>query len=207
LSDPTPDAQRQKTELRAALLGARGAMPSAEREALSAAICGRAIDLPVFRAAGTVHAYVGVASEVRTLPLLEAAWRAGTRVVCPRIGTGGRLEGRLVRSVEDLMAGPRGLREPDPQTTALVPAQEIDLVVVPGVGFDRQGHRLGFGGGYYDRFLSTTGALRLGLAFSLQIVDRIPQGLGDEPVHWIVTERETIECRGRGSSPPGAAST
>jgi 5-formyltetrahydrofolate cyclo-ligase len=173
---------------------------------MSAAICGRAAGLPVFRAAGTVHAYVGVASEVRTLPLLEAAWKAGKRVVCPRIGMGGRLEGRRVRSVEDLVTGPRGLREPDPETTSLVPAEEIDLVVAPGVGFDRRGRRLGLGGGYYDRFLSTTGASRLGLAFSLQIVDWIPQGPGDEPVHWIVTERETIECRGRGPSPPGAAS-
>ena len=207
LSDTVPDARRPKTELRAALLEARGAIPPAEREALSAVICDRAADLPAFREATTVHAYVGVASEVRTLPLLEAAWGAGKRVVCPRIGIGGRLEGRRVRSFEDLVSGPRGLREPDPDTTDLVPAEEIDLVVVPGIGFDRQGGRLGFGGGYYDRFLSTTAASRLGLAFSLQIVDRIPQEPGDEPVHWIVTERETIECRGRGPRPPRAAST
>ncbi|MGH7543697.1 MAG: 5-formyltetrahydrofolate cyclo-ligase [Gemmatimonadota bacterium] len=207
MGEPVPDARRPKAELRETLLEARRAIPPAEREALSAAICGRAARLPAFRAAKTVHAYFGVGSEVRTLPLLEDAWRAGKRLVCPRIGTGGRLESRQVRSPEDLVAGPRGLREPDPETTALVPAAEIDLVVVPGVGFDRRGGRLGFGGGYYDRFLSTTGALRLGLAFSLQIVDRIPQGPGDEPLHWIVTERDTIECRGRGPTPPGAAST
>lgn len=201
-----PDGGRQKAQLRAALLEARRGIPPVEREALSAAICGRAAGLPAFRAAGTVHAYVGVASEVRTLPLLEDAWRAGKRVVCPRMGIDGRLEGRLVRSPEDLVAGPRGLKEPDPETTPLVPAGEIDLVVVPGVGFDRRGGRLGFGGGYYDRFLSATGALRVGLAFSLQIVDGIPQGPGDERVHWIVTERETIECRGWGASPPGAVS-
>ncbi|MGH7588389.1 MAG: 5-formyltetrahydrofolate cyclo-ligase [Gemmatimonadota bacterium] len=207
MSDPIPDAGRQKAELRATLLEARRAIPPAERDALSAVICERAAGLPVFRAAGTVHAYVGVAGEVRTLPLLEDAWRAGKRVVCPRIGIGGRLESRQVRSPEDLVAGPRGLREPDPETTVLVPPEEIDLVVVPGVGFDRHGRRLGFGGGYYDRFLSSTGASRLGLAFSLQIIDRIPQGPGDEPVHWIVTERETIACRGRGPRPPRAAST
>jgi 5-formyltetrahydrofolate cyclo-ligase len=207
LSDPIPDTRRDKAELRAALLEARAAILPAVRETLSAAICGRAVVLPVFRAAGTVHAYVGVASEVRTLPLLEAAWGAGKRVVCPRIGIGGRLEARRVRSVGDLVPGARGLREPDPETTALVPAEEIDLVVVPAVGFDRHGARLGFGEGYYDRFLSTTDASRLGLAFSLQIVERIPQGPGDEPVHWIVTERETIECRGRGPSPPRVAST
>ncbi len=207
MSDPIPDAGRQKAELRATLLEARRAIPPAEREALSAIICDRAAGLPAFGTAETVHVYVGVGGEVRTLPLLEEAWRAGKRVVCPRIGIDGRLESRQIRSPEDLVAGPRGLRQPDPETTVLVPPEEIDLVVAPGVGFDRQGRRLGFGGGYYDRFLSSTGASRLGLAFSLQIVDRIPQGPGDEPVHWIVTERETIECRGRGPSPPGAAST
>ena len=184
MSDPIPDPRREKAELRATLLEARGAIPPEKREALSAAICDRAAGLPAFRAADTVHVYVGVAGEVRTLPLLAAAWGASKRV-----------------------AGPRGLREPDPETTVLVPPEAIDLVVVPGVGFDRRGGRLGFGGGYYDRFLSKTGALRLGLAFSLQIVDRIPQGPGDEPVHWIVTERETIACRGRGPRPPRAAST
>lgn len=207
MSAPIPDTRRRKSELRATLREARRAIPPAEREALSAVICDRAAGLPVFRAAGTVHAYVGVADEVRTLSLLEDAWRGGKRVVCPRIGIGGRLESRQIRSPEDLVAGPRGLRQPDPETTVLVPPGEIDLVVVPGIGFDRQGRRLGFGGGYYDRFLSSTRASRLGLAFSLQIVDRIPQGPGDEPVHWIVTERETIACKGRGTSPPGAAST
>ena len=207
MSDPIPDTRRQKAELRAALLEARRAISPAEREALSAVICDRAAGLPAFRAADTVHVYVGVAGEVRTLPLLEAAWGAGQRVACPRVGIGGRLETRQIRFPEDLVAGPRGLREPDPERTVLVPPEAIDLVVVPGVGFDRRGGRLGFGGGYYDRFLSTTGASRLGLAFSLQIVDRIPQGPGDEPVHWIVTERETIACRGRGPSSPGAGST
>ena len=205
MGDPIPGGER-KAELRAALLEARRRIPRAEREALSAAICGRAEGLPAYRAAGTVHAYVGVASEVRTLPLLEDAWGAGKRVVCPRIGSDGRLEGRQVRSPEDLVEGPRGLLEPDPETSPVVSAEEIDLVVVPGIGFDRRGGRLGFGGGYYDRFLATTGASRLGLAFSLQIVDGIPQGPGDEPVHWIVTEREIIECRGWRASPPGAAS-
>lgn len=197
MGDPVPDLERRKAELRATLLAARRAIPPAERAALSEVICRHAAGLAVFQAAGTVHSYVGrIAGEVATLPLLEDAWRAGKRVVCPRIATGGRLEARQIRSPEDLVAGPRGLVEPDPRTTALVPPKEIELVVVPGVGFDRQGHRLGMGGGYYDRFLSTTDAWRLGLAFSLQIVDRIPRAPGDEPVHWIVSERETIECRG-----------
>ena len=160
MGDPVPDGER-KAEIRAALLEARRRIPPAEREALSAAICGRTAKMPAYRAAGTVHAYVGVASEVRTLPLLEDAWRAGKRVVCPRIGTDGRLEGRQVRSRGDLVAGPRGLLEPDPERTPIIPGEELDLVVVPGVGFDRRGGRLGFGGGYYDRFLSATGALRV----------------------------------------------
>lgn len=172
---------------------------------MSTAICRRVVALPVYRRAGTVHVYFGaVAGEVATTPLLEDAWASGKRVVCPRIASEGGLEGRAVRSLADFVPGPMGLREPDPRSTLPVEPRSIDLVVVPGLGYDRQGHRLGFGAGFYDRFLATTEAPRVGLAFSLQLVDRIPRGPGDEPVDWIVTEVEVIDCRPPQGLPRGA---
>lgn len=163
---------------------------------MSVAICRRAVELRPYREAGTVHTYFGtIAGEVATAALLEDAWAAGKRVVCPRIGSEGGLESRVVRSMEDFVGGPMGLREPEPDSSPLVEPEAIDLVVVPGIGFDIGGHRLGFGTGYYDRFLTTTEATRVGLAFSLQIIHRIPRGPDDEPVDWIVTETEVIDCR------------
>jgi 5-formyltetrahydrofolate cyclo-ligase len=90
-----------------------------------------------------------------------------------------------------------GLREPDPGRTPLVSPGAFDLAIVPGIGFDRSGHRIGFGAGYYDRFLASTSASRVALAFSLQIVDWIPHGPEDQPVDWIVTEAGVIDCRER----------
>lgn len=165
---------------------------------MSTSICHRAAGLPCYREAGWVHVYFGtIAGEVATAALLEDAWAAGKRVACPRIGSEGGLESREVRSLEDFVPGPMGLREPDPATAPLVDPEAIDVVVVPGIGYDREGHRLGFGAGFYDRFLATTGAERVALAFSLQLIERIPKGPGDEPVDWIVTEMEVIDCRPR----------
>lgn len=195
---PEPRAVRgeRKAALRAELLARRRAIPPDRHAALSAAICRRAVGLPPYREAATVHAYLGViAGEVATAPLLEHAWDGGKRVLCPRIGPEGELESRQVRSMADFVDGPMGLREPDPGRAPPVEPGEIDVVIVPGIGFDRAGRRIGFGAGYYDRFLGTTRAARVALAFSLQIVDRIPQGPGDQAVDWIVTEREVIECR------------
>lgn len=195
------DLRERKASTRTDLLARRRAIPPDEHAAMSAAICRRAVELPLYRAAGTVHTYFGrIAGEVGTTLLLEDAWGAGKRVLCPRIGSEGELESREVRSMEDFVAGPMGLWEPDPRHAPLVDPETIELVVVPGVAFDRGGHRLGFGAGYYDRFLTTTDAARVALAFSLQIIDRIPQSPDDEPVDWIVTETEMIDCSRRETS-------
>ncbi len=199
-ASPSAVLREQKAALRARILERRRALPPDRHAALSAAICRRAVELPPYRAAATVHTYLGVvAGEVATLNLLEHAWAEGKRVVCPRIGPEDRLESREVRSMADFVDGPMGLREPDPARTPLVDPAEVDVVIVPGIGFDRRGRRIGFGAGYYDRFLSTTDAIRVGLAFSLQMVPRIPQGPDDETVDWIVTETEVFDCSPRGT--------
>ncbi|MGH7563785.1 MAG: 5-formyltetrahydrofolate cyclo-ligase [Gemmatimonadota bacterium] len=193
-----PSLLERKVALRAELLARRRAIPRGHHATLSLTICGRAVELPWYGDAHTVHTYLGtVAGEVATLSLLEHAWAAGKRVLCPRIGPEGRLENREVRSMGDFVDGPMGLQEPDPARAALVEPGAIDLAIVPGIGFDRQGRRIGFGAGYYDRFLATTDALRVALAFSLQMVAWIPQGPDDETVDWIVTETEVIDCNRR----------
>ncbi|MGH7557581.1 MAG: 5-formyltetrahydrofolate cyclo-ligase [Gemmatimonadota bacterium] len=195
---PSASLRERKAALRAELLARRRAIPPDRHATLSEAICRRAAELPPYGDAYTVHTYLGtVAGEVATLSLLEHAWAAGKRVLCPRIGPEGRLESHEVRSTADFVDGPMGLREPDPTRAALVDPGAIDLAIVPGVGFDRRGRRIGFGAGYYDRFLATTDAIRMGLAFSLQMIGRIPQGPGDETVDWIVTQTEVIDCSRR----------
>ena len=86
-----------------------------------------------------------------------------------------------------------GMLEPE-ASLPIIPPEEIDVVLVPGVAFDRQGGRLGFGGGYYDRFLPTTRALRVGIAHGVCLAERLPCGPMDQPVDWVVTPAELVHC-------------
>lgn len=164
---------------------------------LSRAIRDRVLGLPLYREAPSLHTYIGaIEGEVATDGIVEAALASGRRVFCPRVVRGpDRLESYEIRSLDELIPGPRGLREPDPARARRVAEEEIGLVLVPGIAFDRRGHRIGFGAGFYDRFLGALGAPTVGLAFSLQIVHRVPCAKRDVPADWIVTEEETIDCR------------
>jgi 5-formyltetrahydrofolate cyclo-ligase len=169
----------------------------AVRDAWSATIVERLEELPVWRDAVVVHTYVGaIEGEVATRGLVRRALAAGKRVVCPRVRWRPRgLDSYAIRSLEDLVESRRGLWEPDPARADPVTVDELDVVVVPGLAFDRSGWRIGFGAGLYDRFLSLVEAPRVALAFSLQLQDSLPVETHDEPVDWIVTEGETIACR------------
>jgi 5-formyltetrahydrofolate cyclo-ligase len=86
-----------------------------------------------------------------------------------------------------------GMLEPTPESQVVDPG-DIDVVLVPGVAFDRRGGRLGFGGGYYDRFLPRTQALRVGISHTMCLSDRLPCDPHDARMHWVVTPAETIHC-------------
>jgi 5-formyltetrahydrofolate cyclo-ligase len=104
------------------------------------------------------------------------------------------MEGVALRDLDSLVSGRYGVREPEAGST-VVPIHEIGAVLVPGLGFDVDGYRLGRGGGFYDRFLARLGAgvRRIGVVFESRVVDRVPRDPWDERVHEIVTE-EGVRC-------------
>ena len=179
------------------MLVRRTSVDDAERRAWSKRIEDRLAGLDVWRDAAVVHTYVGaVPGEVATRGIVARALREGKTVVCPRVRWKPRgLDSFAVGSLGELTESSRGLWEPDPRRAAPVDDGELDLVLVPGIAFDRRGWRIGFGAGLYDRFLAGVAAPRVALAFSLQIQDSLPVEPHDEPVDWIVTEGETIACR------------
>lgn len=189
--------RRSKAVIRERALAARRRIADAVRDARSAAIADRLVELPAWRSARVIHSYVGaVEGEVGTRDLVRRALAEGRTVACPRVRWSPRgLDSFAIRSLDDLVESRRGLWEPDPRRTEPVSDAELDLVVVPGLAFDRRGWRVGFGAGLYDRFLAGVDAPRVGLAFSLQIEPSLPVEPHDEPVDWIVTEGETIACR------------
>jgi 5-formyltetrahydrofolate cyclo-ligase len=155
------------------------------------------MELPAWQQAGTIMSYVSFGSEVATPPLITAALAAGKRVAVPFCVREGRrlIASEVLAFPDDLQPGTLGILEPRPESLRPLAPELIDLVIVPGVAFDRAGNRLGYGAGYYDRFLATLkpGAVTAGLAFAKQIVASVYPEAHDRPVDMVITETEIIK--------------
>jgi 5-formyltetrahydrofolate cyclo-ligase len=139
-------------------------------------------------------------SEIPTEGIIQRSLEQGRRVLLPVLESG-EMEAAEVEAGDPLSPSAYGPKEPS-NRVAVDPAK-VDLVVAPGLGFDRQGHRLGFGGGHYDRYLSRlpAGTPRVGIAFHQQLVDELPHEPGDERLDAVVTDRELIVCPPRPGGP------
>ena len=180
----------EKTRMRKVYLERRLALTPAERLEKSRAIVACLFDLSVWHRAHTVMAYVDFRAEVETRTLLEGALGLGKRVVLPKVQVGGRLACLQVADITtDLAVGRYGIMEPEPTCPGVCP-REVDVVVVPGVAFTRSGFRLGYGGGYYDRFLTHDApeAFSIGLAFAVQMAEHLPVEDHDHPLEMVITE-------------------
>ncbi len=189
----TSPADDRKRSLRAAMLARRDALPPDERAAAAqalAALAGRVAARPGEAVAG----FMPIRSEIDPRPLMLRLEAAGARLALPVVGArDAPLSFRLWTAHAPLVAGPFGILQP---TDAAAPC-EPDIVLVPLAAFDRKGHRIGYGGGYYDR---TLGALRtrrrlpaLGVAFAMQEVDTIPASRHDALLDAVLTEAGVIE--------------
>lgn len=192
-----PDTAGAKAAIRARALERRRALQGDVQRTLSLAIEQRLVRLDLYRRARAIHTYVDARDgEVGTRELIRRALHEGKRVFVPRVERSPRrLECHEIASLHDLEPGTFGLLEPNRERARLVDPAEADLVLVPGLVFDRDGWRIGFGAGDYDRFLADLAAPRVGLAYSLQIHDALPHEEHDVPMDLVVTEGEVIDCR------------
>ncbi|WP_214820254.1 MULTISPECIES: 5-formyltetrahydrofolate cyclo-ligase [unclassified Exiguobacterium] len=143
----------------------------------------------IWKESQTVAVTSSLPLEIDTSPIIHEAFEAGKTVCVPKVTEQG-LTFHIIHSVDDLETGVMNILEPTtPPTT-----KTIDLCLVPGRVFDRSGYRIGWGGGYYDRFLRTYEGETVSLAYSVQLVDQVPTEPHDLPVQWIVTEKEMIQC-------------
>ncbi len=190
---PTED----KNSLRTAMLSRRRALPEEQVRDLSARVLARVRALAAWPDAAVVLAYMPVQGEVDVRPLLDELWSRGSRVLLPRCRPGetGAMDLACPARAEDIRPGAFGIPEPDPAACPAEPEARADLVLAPGVAFDRTGVRLGFGSGYYDRLLAEPGmahALLVAPAYGFQVVNALPEDPWDKPVHCVITEDETI---------------
>jgi 5-formyltetrahydrofolate cyclo-ligase len=188
-----------KSDLRRVALARREALDPEARRRASAAIAAQILARPEFRTAGVLLAYAAMRSEVDPAELVRAALAAGAVVAMPVTDWARReLALRRVGDLDELVTGRFGVPEPSASAEPVTP-EAVALVLAPGVAFDPEGRRLGYGAGLYDRLLPRLPAAcpRWGLAFEAQIWDRLPAGEHDAPLDAVVTERRWLARRER----------
>jgi len=188
------DLRSEKAALREHMRAVRDSIAPDDRLRFAEAMEARVFSLPALIGANTVMLFASFGSEVPTGAIGDRLRAEGRRTLYPFLSSGEIRAGEVLRG-DDLIRSAYGPLEP--ATRLPVPAAEIDVVLVPGLAFDRAGFRLGYGGGYFDRFLVhlPASALRVGLAFHVQVIEGVPRGPGDRAVEIIVTDQETILCR------------
>lgn len=183
-----------KTALRERFLRLRQTYPAKLAAAASARIREKLLELAEVRAARSVLLYLSAKGEVDTWPLLDRLPAENRSVLAPRCRPGepGLMDIHQIRSRADIAPGAFGLMEPRPDTPFCPSAP--DVILLPALAFDRRGFRLGFGGGYYDRFLASVDApvLIIGLAYDFQITDALPVEPWDRPADIVLTPEFSI---------------
>lgn len=184
----------ERNIIRRKIIADRNQLTSQDLEIKSKLIIENLFNLAEFKTATTVLFYASFKSEVQTMAAIEKGITMGLRIALPRtLASEKQLIPYLINDPkQDLKPGYCSIPEPDPVSTIPLAPQEIDLVIIPGSVFDQNGGRLGYGGGFYDRFLTNQApaASRIALAFDLQVVDdNLPLESHDQPIDWLVTEK------------------
>lgn len=198
-----------KQGLRQSIIAARQKMTAAERAEFSRAISARILQLDAYRDATSVLAYMSFGGEFDTRPWVEQAMRDRKQVLLPRVNKDTKQLDlyRITDLQRDVAPGTWNIPEPLEERCTRVDAPERpDFILLPGVAFTRDGSRLGYGGGFYDKLLARIKPLRgtdgvpavkpvlAAAAFSLQLLKDIPMEPTDRKVEWLLTENEVIHC-------------
>jgi len=180
-----------KNQLKELILEKRNSLPKQEIIEKSRKIKGNLSNLDYYKKSKTIMFFVSFNSEVDTHDMIRDALK-NKPVVVPKVAHH-EIEPSLIIDFDNLIPGKFGVLEPI--ETMKIAYKNINLVLVPGIVFDKEGHRIGYGFGYYDKFLKKVPkAIKIGLAFDFQVVDKIPKETHDVPVDLIVTEKRVVEC-------------
>ena len=191
----------EKTLFRIECLKKRNQIPQAEKEAENQLILEH---LKAFMKENKIHhylCYIHYKSEVETIPFVSYLLEQGIHVYAPKV-SGDTMDFYKIESLEDLETGYQGILEPKEDEhmlfQELVPSTETVCMILPGCGFDRKGNRMGYGGGYYDKYLSKWenkyDIRKVAVAYEIQIVDDIPHKSHDHRVNYIITKKGCSKC-------------
>lgn len=186
----------EKIEIRKLILNELNGMSDKEYRSKSAKITQSLIADPAFIEADMIGVTISAYPEVDTLELIETCWKLEKKVAVPKCAPETRrMDFYIIESFQQLETVYMKLKEPIISETTLATAEQIDLMIVPGVVFCRRGYRIGFGGGYFDRYLSDYKGKTRSLAFQSQVIEEVPVEAHDIPVEGIYTEDSYIDTK------------
>lgn len=180
-----------KKQIRREMIKKRRDLSVKERERLARACTKRVLELEMFQTAKTILVYMSYNGEMMTDYLIDEARKRGKIVAAPTV-LGENMEFYAFSSEEEFVADRHGILEPIPSEEKKVKDEE-GLIIMPGVAFDEQKNRVGYGGGFYDRYLKEHPRLqKIAIAYDFQVMDSVPTEEFDEKADWIVTEKRVI---------------
>jgi 5-formyltetrahydrofolate cyclo-ligase len=185
---------RRKSLLRKDLIAARARLTDADRPAAGRALRDAILGLPEIGMAGAIAAYMSIGAEPGTTSLVFALWKRGSYVLLPLLRPDGDLDWASYEGPDSLAPGPRGLLEPTERPRGVTAISSADLVIVPALAADRRGHRLGRGGGCYDRALARVGPAvpTIALLYDGELLDFVPVAPHDQRVGAVAQPGEGI---------------
>lgn len=180
----------EKAQLRLKMMNIRTSLSTNEVQTKSNKIIEQFILLPQYMKAKTLLVYLPFKNEIDTKPLIKKSWQDNKRILVPVCQPEKKLLLSDLYSFNELKANKYGILEPAKEHQRSTPHEEVDLAIIPGVAFDYSGYRLGYGGGYYDRFLDNLlpDCTKIGLVFDFQLIDKVPTEPHDTRVDIILTE-------------------
>lgn len=198
-TDSGMQLRAEKARIRREMMGLRRNLTEADALEKGRRILDLLKSLPEYRKARLVHTFVSMPGEIDTRGLVEDAFSNGIRVAVPVVRKGERdLLHSEIKGLSDLRPeGTWGILQPPAEGIRPVSPAEVDMVIVPGLAFDTSGNRIGFGAGYYDRFLRKVMSPKVAIAYDFQVLDKVPVTEEDVPVDQIVTEEGVCVCRGQ----------
>lgn len=186
-----------KKDLRKSMLQKREHLSLLEVQGKSHQINQQIIILSTYHSAKTILTYLPIKNEPETLPTIKNAWIQKKQVLIPVTQTNNKtLILSKLENLKELTKGYYGIPAPKPEYLRPVSSDAVDICFIPGLAFDRQGYRLGYGGGYFDRFLPQLrpDCLKVALAYDFQVLDYIPKTKLDIPIDIIITESAIYHC-------------
>jgi 5-formyltetrahydrofolate cyclo-ligase len=198
LADSSESVAKTKIAIRKTIIQKREALGDLEKDEKNLAIAQRLFGMDEFKKSKTIFCFLSTSFEVQTERVIRESLRLGKQVLVPLLDPGENLKASRIPSMDiDFVLGEYDVRQPAPKFRDIVPFSNIDFVVVPGLAFDSFGNRIGYGGGFYDKFFKkiTGNVSRVAVGYDFQLFNLVPHSDLDEPVHFLITETKALRCR------------